>query len=336
MKKRLLLSLFLIVSVVLAACGKSEQTNKEANKDGVTTIYTTVYPLQFLAEEIGGKYVDVQSVYPPGANEHTFEPSQKDIIEMTDADLLLYIGFNLEGFINKSKSIFEQEGVNVVAVGENSVHNHDDTHENEANAEQTHQESEHDEEEDHDHDGHDHDGHDHGDVDPHLWLDPHMMIHMAEEVKKELIASYPEQENYFEKNFETVTEKLQTLDTEFKQTIDASEKNKIIVSHSAYGYWEKRYGIEQIAVTGMANSSEPTQKQLQKIMETAKENDIKYVLFEQNVSSKLTETIQKEIGAKALTLHNLSVLTDQDIKNNEDYFSLMEANLATLKTALNE
>ena len=85
----------------------------------------------------------------------------------------------------------------------------------------------------------------------------------------------------------------------------------------------------------MANSSEPSQKELQKMMKLAKEHNIKYVLFEQNVDSKLTKIVQKEIGAKSLTLNNLSVLTDQNIKDKEDYFSLMEANIATLKKALN-
>ena len=69
-------------------------------------------------------------------------------------------------------------------------------------------------------------------------------------------------------------------------------------------------------------------------MQTAEEHDIHYVLFEQNVSSNLAEIIKNEIGAESLTVHNLSVLTGDDIANNKDYFSLMEANLKTLKTAL--
>ncbi|WP_042345121.1 metal ABC transporter solute-binding protein, Zn/Mn family [Bacillus massiliigorillae] len=326
MKKSIILSLILLFSVFLSACGNSEKTGekKEANKDGVSTIYTTVYPIQFLTEQIGGKYVNVQSVYPPGSNEHTYEPSQKDMIDMSDADMLLYIGFNLEGFINKSKSIFEKEDVKVIPVGENSLADHEKEHKDEAIHESNNQEEHSDD-----------DGHNHGDIDPHIWLNPEMMIHMAQEVKKELVSLNPQQEEYFEKNLETVTSKLEELDKQFKDTVDNSKKKPIIVSHSAYGYWEKRYGIEQIAVTGMANSSEPSQKELQKMMKLAKEHDIKYVLFEQNVDSKLTKIIQKEIGAKSLTLNNLSVLTDQNIKDKEDYFSLMEANITTLKKALN-
>ncbi|MBO1914732.1 zinc ABC transporter substrate-binding protein, partial [Microvirga sp. 3-52] len=85
---------------------------------------------------------------------------------------------------------------------------------------------------------------------------------------------------------------------------------------------------------GLNSQSEPSQKQLASLVEDAKANNIKYILFEQNVSSKLTDVIRKEIGAESLMLHNLGVLTTEDIKNNEDYFSLMEYNIQTLKTAL--
>ena len=66
----------------------------------------------------------------------------------------------------------------------------------------------------------------------------------------------------------------------------------------------------------------------------AEKEDLNYVIFEQNISSKLTEIIQKEMGAKSLELHNLSVLTEKDIEAGEDYFSLMEKNVKTLQTAL--
>ena len=323
MYKKLILSLFLVVSLFLTACGNTEKSTNEASE--TIKVYSTVYPLQFITEQIGGEHVNVQSVYPPGANEHTYEPSQKDIIEMANSDLFLYIGYNLEGFVANSKSIFEDEGVKVVAIGETALEGHEleNTHSNTTEEHHNHSEE----------DSHDH-NHDHGDVDPHLWLNPHLMIDMASKVKEELIAQMPEHETVFEENFNALKSKLEQLDQNFASTIENSNKKEIIVSHAAYGYWEERYGLEQIAVTGLMNSSEPSQKELENIMKTAEKHDIHYVLFEQNISSKLSETIQKEIGAKSLTLHNLSVLTEKDIENNEDYFSLMETNLQTLKTAL--
>ena len=336
MNKKLLLSLLFIVAAFLTACGNSDTTEDNASSDTLT-IYTTVYPLQFLTEQIGGKYANVESVYPPGSNEHTYEPSQKDIVSMAESDLFLYIGYNLEGFVNNAKSVLEKEGVPVIAIGELATEGHEhaeeDTDHDHSAAEDTEEDTDHDHATEEETSTGEH-AHDHGDIDPHVWLDPHIMIHMAEAVKDELATLKPEQEEYFEQNYEKLKAKLETLDQEFADTIENSPNKKIIVSHSAYGYWEDRYGLEQIAVTGLTNSSEPTQKELQNIMTVAEENDIHYVIFEQNIDSKLTTIIQEEIGAEALTLHNLSVLTDEDIAENRDYFSIMEDNLATLKTAL--
>ena len=106
------------------------------------------------------------------------------------------------------------------------------------------------------------------------------------------------------------------------------------VTHAAYGYWEQSYGIEQIAITGVSSSQEPSQKQLERILDRVENNNIEYLLFEQNVEPKVAEVIQAETNVESLQLHNLSVLTDEDIENDETYFSLMERNLNVLTEAL--
>lgn len=321
MKIRALLSLFLVTAVFLSACGNSKgESSKEETKDALD-IYTTVYPLQYFTEAIGGEYVNVETVYPPGTDEHSFEPSQKDIVKMAESDLFFYIGYNLEGFVTKAEPILSKEGVSTIAVGE-TVHLDEEEHEHK---------DEHAHEEEH---ANEEDGHDHGGVNPHLWLDPVYSIDMAKTIKDELTKKMPEQEEYFNSHFNELSEKLEALDEKFAMTIESGRTNKIIVSHSAYGYWEERYGLEQIGVTGLTSSNEPSQKELGKIVTMAEKEDLNYVIFEQNISSKLTEIIQKEMGAKSLELHNLSVLTDNDIEAGEDYFSLMEKNIKTLQTAL--
>ena len=316
MKSKFVLSLLLIAALALTGCGNSEKNNNE-DKD-VLDIYTTVYPLEYFTEAIGGEFVNVETIYPPGTDEHTFDPSQKDIVSMANSDLFFYIGYNLEGFVTKAEPILKGEGVTTIAVGETvEVDKHD------------HEETEH-----HEHEEIEADGHEHGSVNPHLWLDPVYSIEMAETIKDELTKQMPEQEGYFTNRFNELSDKLKLLDKQFAKTIKAGRTNKVIVSHSAYGYWEERYGLEQIGVTGLTSSGEPSQKQLAGIVTMAKEEDLHYVVYEQNISSKLTEIIQKEMGAEALEFHNLSVLTDKDIESGENYFSLMEKNIKTLQTAL--
>ena len=315
MYKRILMIALLAFAVILTGCTKKEADKSSQNKDTIH-VYTTVYPLADFTKKIGGKYVDVDTVYPPGTDEHSFEPSQKDIVSMADADLFFYIGYDLEGFVTKAKPILTNEGVKVLAIGESISIDH-----------ASHEEDDHHEEENHD-------GHTHGSVNPHLWLNPVYAKAMAEKVKDQLVNEKPEQKVFFEAQYEKLASQFDQLDQDFAQTIDAATTKKLIVSHAAYGYWEERYGLEQISITGLTASADPSQKELEKIVKTAKENHLTYIIFEQNVSSKLTEIIQKEIGAKDLMLHNLSVLTENDLKNGEDYFSLMEQNLETVKTAL--
>ncbi|MDM5208926.1 metal ABC transporter solute-binding protein, Zn/Mn family [Cytobacillus kochii] len=314
---------------IFAACSNSTASDKATTQSSeeVLTVYTTVYPLQYFTERIGGDLVDVKTVYPPGSDEHTYEPSQKDMIKMADSDLFIYLGLGLEGFVDQAKDILSNEGVKMIAAGEHLAIENTEQHE--------HDNHEHEHDHDHDHDGHSHDGHDHGDVDPHVWIDPVYGQQLAEEIKTQLITALPEHEEEFTANFDQLNEELNKLNDKFTSMVEKADKNKFIVSHAAYGYWESRYGLEQISVAGLSTSSEPSQKQLQNIIQTANENTLDTIYFEQNVSSKLTEIVQSEIGAESLQLHNLAVLTEADINEGENYFTLMERNIDNLEKGLN-
>ncbi|KON86645.1 adhesin [Sporosarcina globispora] len=333
MKKKFLVFILGLI-LVLSGCTDKKPEENSSNK---TTVYTTVYPLQYFSERIGGDAIEVETIYPPGSDEHTFEPSQKDMMKLADSDLFIFIGLGLEGFVEKAKETLKNEKVNMVAAGENiefvhSEENHDPAHEEEhADEHGTESEGahEHEGESEQDHD------HSHGDIDPHVWLDPLYSKDLAESIKDALVKQVPEQKDQFEQNYQELVQELDNLHNDFEQTVQNAKHKEFIVSHAAYGYWEERYGLDQISVSGLNSSSEPTQKELQKIIAEAKEHDLKYVFFEQNVSSKLTEILQKEIGAEPLMLHNLSVLTEEDINENQTYFTLMENNLASLKKALN-
>ncbi|MCM3322939.1 metal ABC transporter solute-binding protein, Zn/Mn family [Cytobacillus kochii] len=309
---------------IFAACSNSTASDKGTTQSSeeVLTVYTTVYPLQYFTERIGGDLVDVKTVYPPGSDEHTYEPSQKDMIKMADSDLFIYLGLGLEGFVDQAKDILSNEGVKMIAAGEHLAIENTEQHE--------HDDHEH----EHEHE-HDHDGHDHGDVDPHVWIDPVYGQQLAEEIKTQLITALPEHEEEFTANFDQLNEELNKLNDKFTSMVENADKNKFIVSHAAYGYWESRYGLEQISVAGLSTSSEPSQKQLQNIIQTANENTLDTIYFEQNVSSKLTEIVQSEIGAESLQLHNLAVLTEADINEGENYFTLMERNIDNLEKGLN-
>jgi zinc transport system substrate-binding protein len=332
-----ILSIFITVSAFLSGCGKEDAPNKEKNDD-LLQVYTTVYPLQFFSEQIGGQYVDVKTVYPPGADEHTFEPSQKDMMALADADVFFYIGLGLEGFVDKAGKTLKNEEVKMVPVGE-SVHFEETGHqEKEDHSKDEHSEDGHSEKDSHADEGGNEssDGHAHGDIDPHVWLDPIYANDLALAIKEQLVEQMPEHKDTFEQNYSELAAQLEDVDKEFTTVIHSAKRKEFIVAHAAFSYWQERYGIEQISISGQSTTNEPSQKELQKLISHARDEKIKYVLNEQNFESKLAKMVQEEIGAKSLTLHNLSVLTDKDIKNKETYFTLMEKNISTLGKALNE
>ncbi|MFV8827994.1 metal ABC transporter solute-binding protein, Zn/Mn family [Alkalihalobacterium sp. APHAB7] len=205
-------------------------------------------------------------------------------------------------------------------------HGHDHDHDNE------HEEHGHDHE--HDEHGHDDHHHHHGDEDPHVWLDPILAIQMAENIKNGLVQLLPEQQEVFEANFNDVKTELEAIDVEFSAMVEEVEKDTFIVSHAGFGYWENRYGIHQIGITGLSPTNEPTRKQLEQIIEYAEKHNIQHVAFEQNFTSQVAEVVKEEVGAEPVYIHNLEVLVQENIDNNEDYYSLMRKNIEALRTAL--
>jgi zinc transport system substrate-binding protein len=424
---KLSLSVMLFLGFTLAGCssGKETATNNDSENKRLT-VYTTIFPLEDFAKKIGGEYVNVESIYPPNVDAHSYEPTTKDMMKLAEADLFIYSGAGIEGFTEKAEQALKNEKVMIVKAAENAEmieSSHDHSHEGEdAHSEEEHHDEEaahsedehhdeeaahsedehHDEEAAHSEDEHhdekaahseekhhdeeaahseekhhdeeaahseekhhdeeaahseeehhdekaahsDEEHHDeentHSDdehhdknLDPHVWLDPILSMKLASNIKDSLIQQMPEREQEFEENFSQLEEDLKKLDNEFKTTINQAENKHLLVAHEAYGYWQNRYGIIQIAVNGLSPTQEPSQRELTNLIEEAKEHDLKYIAFEQNVSSRVAEMIQSEIGAETVTLYNLESISAEDMKNQEDYFSLMRKNLKTLEKVLN-
>ncbi|WKA52243.1 zinc ABC transporter substrate-binding protein [Planococcus liqunii] len=345
---------FIALILFLAACGNPAiDSQTEPEDDAKLHIKTTVYPLTYFTERIGGDRVTVESVYPAGANEHSFEPTQQDMIALAEADLMFYIGLGLEGFIDSAKKTLNGENVQFIATADaitdeqleaasHGEHAEEDEHAHEEEG-HAHEEDEHaHEEEAHEEEGHEeeaheeegHEGHNHGSTDPHVWMSPVLSQTLAESIKNSLIEADPDGSGTYESNYAELIVDLENLDRSFGELAERVENDTFFVSHSAFGYIAEPYGFEQVAIAGLNSQDEPSQKELTQIVDQAKEKNINYIIFEQNVSSNLTEVIQKEVGAEALQMHNLGVLTQNDIDSEETYFTLMEKNLQTLEKAL--
>ncbi|TKD68221.1 metal ABC transporter solute-binding protein, Zn/Mn family [Pseudalkalibacillus hwajinpoensis] len=306
-------TLLSITTLLLMACSPKDPNFKS---DGIIDIYTTIYPLKYFAERIGGNDVNAESIIPPGSDAHSFEPTTKTMTKLAESDIFIYNGAGMEGFAEAVKETLQNEDVTVLEAAD-GIHMDETEEEHEAHADEQ-----------------SHDGHDHGDINPHIWIDPILSIQLAENIKDTLVDLAPEKKEMFEKNFKALKNDLLALDESFKDMVSNAPKNEFLISHDAYSYWESRYGLKQLSVSGLSPSQEPTQKQLEDIIDTAESHSISYMLFEQNATPKPAKAVQQELGLKTLRIHNLSVLSEKDIKNNETYLTLMEKNIHTMKKAL--
>lgn len=309
----------LLLGVIAFGCSQPKQTSEEgtnATENNKLDVYTSLYPIQYVTERIGGDTVSVNTVYPPGADAHTYEPTSKEMIKIAKSDAFVYLGAGMESFAETAAESLASQDVKLIEIGEDKSLFLKDEHDGD------------DEEDNEEH-------HHHGDYDPHIWLDPIRLIEVSNIVKEELISLNPDAKAVYEENFAALKEDLTSLDEAYKDVLDKKKNKRILVSHAAYGYWEDRYGIEQISVNGLSSSNEPSQKQLTNIINQTKEYDLKYILFEQNTSNRVSEIVQDEVGAETAVVHNLEVLTEEDIEDGEDYISLMEYNLDILDKVTN-
>lgn len=319
-RTRILIGL-LLLTLLLGACGKQEASKETETDDGKLDVYTTVYPLQYFTERIGGDTVSVKSIYPAGTDEHSFDPTQKEMMKLAEADLFFYVGLGLEGFVENAEKTLKNQHVMLLPT---------DDHIDSSKLMEGHLH-------DSDAEGHEHESesHDEGNVDPHVWISPVLSMDLAAAVRDGLIKKAPENKQLYDENYEELKSDLEALDAEFSTMADHASSKSFFVSHAAFGYLANQYGLEQVSIAGLNTQNEPSQKELAHIVEEAKEKNVKTILFEQNVSSKLTKVVQNEIGADSAILHNLSVLTKEDLANKEDYFSLMKRNIHVLSEALN-
>ena len=162
-------------------------------------------------------------------------------------------------------------------------------------------------------------------VDPHVWLDPLRYRAIAERIGVELDRK-PAAERF--------AKKLRLLDAEYRRGLSDCKRREIVTSHAAFGYLAERYGLTQVAITGLAPEAEPTPRDLEAVVRRVRSAGATTVFFETLVSPRLAETVAREVGARTAVLDPLEGLTEKEASAGEDYFDVMRANLAALRKAL--
>jgi zinc transport system substrate-binding protein len=294
---------------------------KNDDTDEGSVIYVTVYPMEYLVQEIAGDTVTVKRI--PGSTTHGsyVDWSAKDIIDIKDSDLLFYINGGADDFIPNSSQTFEGGNVELIDMSQHITYNmvcYSHTHEDEETFEDVCNDST-------------------LTPDPHFWLDPIRMAKAAEYVKDKLIATYPENSALIENNFTSLNAALTQLNSDYE--LMALEVTKpIITTVMLFTYWADRYGLEVLSITTDAHSASSTIDDMEELLKHAEEENIVYILFEKNSNSPAGNTVLEELTievptASALYLHGCGNITPDEEADGETYLTLMYGNLEILKIA---
>lgn len=333
MKKILskIISLAIIISLFVA-CGKDNVKNNQ--KEEKQTIYTSFYALQSITKEIVGDKMEVKNLIPNGQGVHHWEPTAKDMKDLYKGSAILVNGLNLETWTEKFKSALTDlklvevsKGVNLLETahhheeGEDHEHEHEHEHKGENKdvvKPMTEKEEKH---------------HSHGKYDPHIWLSLRNMKVVAKNICEQVISMDKANESYYKENLKKVENRLDELDKKYSDELKNSRTKSIITSHEAFAYLFNDYGLKQIAIEGLNSESEPDLAKMKSIVEQAKKEGLKYVFYEELSESKVEETIAKEIGGQVKMLYTIEGQTEEQAKENKDYFKMMEENLKALVEA---
>ncbi|PWV58190.1 metal ABC transporter substrate-binding protein [Nocardiopsis sp. L17-MgMaSL7] len=321
--------------LIVTGCGTGGGGTDE---DGVSpadadlTVVTGVYPLEWLAQEIGGDGVAVVQLTEPGTEPHDLELTGRQIAEVSEADIAFYVQ-GLQPAVDEAVNQ-EAEGaaLDVADIVELRPAAGADDH-----AEDDHAEDDHDHDHDHEHEeedgGHtEDDGHDHGDLDPHFWLDVDLMKESAEALAQRMGEIDPEGADRYQEGAERVVGELSTIGDAYEDGLATCEHREVVVGHTAFTYLTEQYDLEQIGVSGVDPETEPSPAQIAAITDVVRERDITTIFTEPLMPAATADTIAAETGARVEVLDPLEGVTDRS--PGDDYPSIMLGNLDALTAAL--
>ncbi|MFE1240928.1 zinc ABC transporter substrate-binding protein [Streptomyces tendae] len=300
----------------LSACSSDSSAAGNTDKFDVVASF---YPMEYLAEQIGGDHVNVTTLTEPGQEPHDLELSAKQTAQMGEADAVLYLK-SLQPAVDEAiaqsdvKTKIDAATLTKLEDHGNVEHDHGGEEHADEHAEEEHSE-----------------GGEHA-LDPHVWLDPVKYAEIAQGVAESFEKADPDHADDYRKNAEALAKKLAGLDTAYKEGLAKTDSKVFFTNHAAFGYLAERYGLTQEAINGLDPESEPSPARIKELQEEAKADGVTTVFYETLVSDKTAKTLAKDAGLKTDVLDPLEGITGKS--KGEDYVGVMESNLKALETAL--
>ncbi|AZM53136.1 zinc ABC transporter substrate-binding protein [Streptomyces sp. WAC 01529] len=325
-RRRLIPTAALASATVLGLTGLTACSSTADGKDGKLDVVASFYPMQYLAEQIGGDHVSVTNLTEPGQEPHDLDVSAKQRGQLEESDVAVY----LKGLQPAVDDAIDQSGIKtkVDAASLTSMEKHG----TEVGGHEDHKKDEHGHEEEA-HEGHDH-GHDHEGSDPHIWLDPVKYAEVAKGVGKALEKADPDHAATYKKNTAKLVKNLDGLNKRFEDGLkDTKADSRVfITTHAAFGYLAERYGLTEEAISGLDPEGEPSAKRVKDLQEMAKEDGVTTVFYETLVSDRTAKTLAKDAQLKTDVLDPIEGITEKS--KGDDYIQVMDSNLKALQKAL--
>lgn len=354
------------ISMILGMTGCGKTTEKEDNYR--LKIVTSLFPYYDMARAVIGdvKGIDLKMTVTPGQDSHSFEPTPSDVIQMENADVLIYNGGSLETWIDtlldslNNKNQIQMKMMDYVDVLNEEIvegmdtrfeeHDHDEhshkednhnkeKHKEDSHSEENHKEDNHSEDSSNDSEFHNEDSEgEHEETDEHIWTSPVNEIIMTEKICETLSKALPEEKENFQKNAESYISQLKELDNEFRTIVENAKINEIIFADKfPLQYFAKEYGLKYYAAfPGCGSDMEPSAKTIGFLVDKIKEDNIKAVFYLELSSHIVADAIETDTGAKPLQFNSCHNITQKQFDSGVTYVDLMKENVNNLKIALGE
>ncbi len=289
-----------VVLTVVAALGLTACAPAPGSDQKIQVI-AAFYPLQFLAERIGGDQVDVTTLTQPGGDPHDLELTAQQLAAIGEADLVVY----QKGFQPAVDKAIEATSPERTLDVSSLIEMLDATA--------------------------DPDGEEHADSDPHTWLYPGNMAKFAEAIGAQLGAIDPDRKDTFTTAAGNVVTELNTLKSDFTTGLARCDRREFITAHAAFAYLAHHFDLTQIGIAGLDPTVEPTTARIAEIHVLAKKYGVTTIFYETLTSPAVAKAIAGDLGLKTDVLDPLEGITGES--RGTDYLEIMRANLTALRTA---
>ena len=295
-------------------------------------VVTSIKPIHSLAsyvmDGVGKPDVIVDGYNSPHG--FSLKPSHAKMIEK--ADLIIWVGEDLEAFLEKPLNTIAKKAVNVEIMDlsgvkklkfreKNIFEGHDDHghgHKEKKHDDHGHKKAKHDD--------HGHEGHAHGEHDPHVWLDPMNAKVIVKEIEKQLVKLDPDNSSKYKANSKKAQSELDNLTKNIKR--DIKENLRFVVFHDAYQYFENRFGINVLGALTVNPDVLPGAEQLSEIREVIEHEKVNCLFSEPQFNPAIIKSIAKDTKIKTGVLDPLGATLD---KGKGMYSELLQSMYASFK-----